>query len=113
MTYSDWATPIVPVPKPDGSVRICGDFKVTINPVLQIDKHQSQTRRFINSSCKWTETPNASTAIANKQADQKSYHDRRGRERHFEPNQPVLVEDHISSSKWTPGIILSRLGLKL
>ena len=37
--YSDWATPIVPVPKPDGSVRICGDFKVTINPVLQIDKH--------------------------------------------------------------------------
>ena len=37
--YSDWATPIVPVPKPDGSVRICGDFKITINPVLQIDKH--------------------------------------------------------------------------
>ena len=37
--YSDWATPIVPVPKPDGSVRICGDFKVTVNPVLQIDKH--------------------------------------------------------------------------
>ena len=37
--YSDWATPIVPVPKPDGSARICGDFKVTINPVLQIDKH--------------------------------------------------------------------------
>ena len=28
-----------PVPKPDRSVRICGDFKVTINPVLQIDKH--------------------------------------------------------------------------
>ena len=27
------------MPKPDGSVRICGDFKVTINPVLQIDKH--------------------------------------------------------------------------
>ena len=37
--YSDWATPIVPVPKPDGSVGICGDFKITINPVLQIDKH--------------------------------------------------------------------------
>ena len=37
--YSNWAMPIVPVPKPDGSVRICSDFKVTINPVLQIDKH--------------------------------------------------------------------------
>ena len=37
--YSDWATPIVSIPKPDGSVRICGGFKVTINPVLQINKH--------------------------------------------------------------------------
>ena len=28
---ADWATPIVPVLKKDGSIRVCGDFKLTIN----------------------------------------------------------------------------------
>ena len=31
---SDWASPIVCVPKKDESIRICGDFKVSINRVL-------------------------------------------------------------------------------
>ena len=38
VSHSDWAAPIVPVPKADKTVRICGDYKVTINPVLQVDQ---------------------------------------------------------------------------
>uniref|UniRef100_A0A8D8SLX0 Uncharacterized protein K02A2.6 n=1 Tax=Cacopsylla melanoneura TaxID=428564 RepID=A0A8D8SLX0_9HEMI len=38
--FSDWATPIVPISKENGQkLRICGDYKVTINPVLEVDKH--------------------------------------------------------------------------
>ena len=39
VTHAERAAPIVAVPKKDGRPRICGDYKVTINPVLEIDQH--------------------------------------------------------------------------
>ncbi|UYV64177.1 K02A2.6-like [Cordylochernes scorpioides] len=36
---SDWATPIVPIMKKNGHVRISGDFKITLHPVLKIDQY--------------------------------------------------------------------------
>ncbi|XP_045777658.1 uncharacterized protein K02A2.6-like [Maniola jurtina] len=36
---SEWATPIVPVLKGNGKLRVCGDFKVTINQYLEDDKY--------------------------------------------------------------------------
>ena len=36
VSTSKWASPIVPVVKSDGSVRICGDYKVAVNKALSV-----------------------------------------------------------------------------
>lgn len=38
-TPIEWATPTVNVPKKGGGIRICGDFRTTINPVMITEKH--------------------------------------------------------------------------
>ena len=46
---SDWATPIVCVPKTDGSVCICGDYKGTVNPVIHLEHFPIPTVEEIRS----------------------------------------------------------------
>ena len=53
--WSEWATPIVPVPKKDGSVRLCGDYKITVNPELQAETYPLTRIEEIFAPCWWAE----------------------------------------------------------
>ena len=37
--HAAWAASLVPVPKEDGTLQLCGDYKVTINPSLLVDQY--------------------------------------------------------------------------
>ena len=37
--FSEWATPVVPIIKKDGSIRLCGDYKVTVNQATETDTY--------------------------------------------------------------------------
>jgi hypothetical protein len=37
--YSEWASPLVPVPKEGRGIRICDDLKSTLNPQLKTDQY--------------------------------------------------------------------------
>ena len=37
--FSKWAAPVVPVIKRDGTVRICGDYKLTVNKAAKLDTY--------------------------------------------------------------------------
>ena len=36
---SDWACPIVPIVKTNGKIRICGDYRVTVNTVTKTNQY--------------------------------------------------------------------------
>ena len=39
MSFSDWAATIVPVVKGDDTIRICGDYKLTVTAVTNTDSY--------------------------------------------------------------------------
>ena len=39
VTFSEWAAPIVPVMKKNGTVRICGDYRLTVKQAAQRDSY--------------------------------------------------------------------------
>ena len=39
VSYSEWAAPIVVVPKKDGKIHLCDDYKVTVNSALEVDQY--------------------------------------------------------------------------
>ena len=40
VTHSEWATPVVAALKSDKkTIRLCGDFRMTVNPVARLDRY--------------------------------------------------------------------------
>ena len=41
----EWSAPVVPVVKPTGAISLCGDYKVSVNPHLEVNKYPCPTQR--------------------------------------------------------------------
>ena len=39
LLHSQWAAPVVPVVKPDSTIRVCGDYKISANKAITLDTY--------------------------------------------------------------------------
>ena len=49
VSQSKWAAPLVPVPKKDEGVRMCGDCKPTVNSQIEVAHHPLPTVELLTS----------------------------------------------------------------
>ena len=54
--------------------------------------------------------PSMYNTVMQSQAAQKEQHDKKGRERQFEVNQQVLIENQKKNPKWISGVVVEKLG---
>ena len=55
LEYSELAAPIVPVRKSAGSMRICRDYKITVNKITQFDKYLVPKTEGLLATLNWGE----------------------------------------------------------
>lgn len=73
--YAEWASPLVVVPKPGGKVRLCGDYKGTVNPQLEVPQHPMPNLEDILTSLAGTQSfckLDLSTAYLQMELDEQS-----------------------------------------
>ncbi len=120
--HSEWATPVVPVVKKDATVRLCGDFRVTINPVLCVDKYPipriedlfaclAGRQRYSKLCCRLDLLkPSVAGAVHRSQDSQQLRRQQHSKARHFQIWEPVLVHDHRKGEKWRQGVVMAQTG---
>ena len=73
--HSEWATLLVAVPKRNGGVRLCGDYKKTLNPHLETDKyslpHPADLMTCLTGGCKFSKL-DLSSAYQQMELDEQS-----------------------------------------
>ena len=53
--HTEWAVPIVLVPKSNGKFRIYGNYKITVNDVLEIDQYPFLKLNDLFATLTWAE----------------------------------------------------------